>query len=356
MKTYEKNHNFNSSKTIAIRCLTLQEKGFGHFSRSLLIAEELKIKKFNIHFIIDSNPIIKKILRTKKIPFTTIHSNLVNNTSNLYHKLKTINFDLIILDMREFGEKISKFLVSKGLRVILFDDAWINNVYADIVFNGTIADTYHKYKIKNPTNKLFVGPRYWISNKYFTQNKKPISHIKKKSVYTIVISLGGNDSKNSSFKIANILKNISNLKIHVIIGPFFKNINNLKKLSLENKNIKLKFSPKNIWNEFYKADLVISGSGNTLHELAIQRIPTLCLAMSKHQILFAKYFSTKGFGFYLGESNKINKIFYKNSVENILKDEKKRKNMSQNARKLIDGKGLERTISIMEKFLINPKI
>ena len=147
------------------------------------------------------------------------------------------------------------------------------------------------------------------------------------------------------------MKNISNLEINVIIGPFFKNINNLKKLSLENKNINLKFSPKNIWNEFYKADLVIAGSGNTLHELAIQRIPTLCLAMSKHQILFAKYFSTKGFGLYLGEFNKINKISLKNSVENILKNEKKRKNMYQNAEKLIDGKGLERTTNIIEKFL-----
>ena len=51
---------------------------------------------------------------------------------------------------------------------------------------------------------------------------------------------------------------------------------------------------------------MISNAGSTLYELSIQKIPTLYVATEKHQINYAKEFSSKGFGKYLGYKNQIN--------------------------------------------------
>ena len=44
-------------------------------------------------------------------------------------------------------------------------------------------------------------------------------------------------------------------------------------------------------SKFKKGDLVISNSGNTLYELAIMHIPSMCITSFKHEIPYANAFS-----------------------------------------------------------------
>ena len=160
-------------KNIAIRCITEKSKGYGNFSRALTLATSLKRKGHKITFLINSNEYLESILKKKKFNFHLIPKkfNFQNESIFLLNYFKKHQIELLILDMREYGEILSKQL-SKFIPTILIDDAFCKNVYSDIIINGSINKKFHKYNVKNKKADLFLGPKFFMANEYFLKNKK----------------------------------------------------------------------------------------------------------------------------------------------------------------------------------------
>jgi spore coat polysaccharide biosynthesis predicted glycosyltransferase SpsG len=337
-----------SKKNIAIRCITEKSKGYGNFTRALTLAISLKSHGHRVIFLINHNVSIESLLTKKKISFykipNKINYNIENNfLLNLYEKN---TFELLILDMREYGEIISK-KISKFVPTILIDDAFSKNVYSDIVVNGSINKKFHNYNIKNKNTKLLLGPKFFMANEKFLKNKKTNNQIIKKKSFTVLISIGGSDPKNLTSFIFNAIMNLPNIKIIIIIGPFFTNISKIKNLVKNKKNVVIKISPEKIWNEFAKADIIISKSGITLYELAIMGMPTLCISSFKHEEPSAKKFMKEKFLINLGMQNNVSKLSIKKNLSQLLDNTKQRRMMSTNGKKIVDGKGLFRITRII---------
>ena len=196
-----------NSKQIAIRCLTVPQKGFGNFNRCLNIAKSLREKGIQIFFLVDYNKSISKILKKNNFDYVS-KNKFQHNSKFILNFLNEKKIDNIIIDMREKGEIISKFLFEKNFKSILFDDAWCKNVYSDILFNGTNVRDYHKYKKINKNSKLFLGTKYWIINKNFSLFSKKVSDIKEKEKYHVVISMGGSDPYNLTQRVVDSIKSI----------------------------------------------------------------------------------------------------------------------------------------------------
>jgi len=337
-----------SKKNIAIRCITEKSKGYGNFTRALTLATSLKSHGHRVIFLINHNVNIESLLVKKKISFykipNKINYDIENNfLLNLYEKN---TFELLILDMREYGEIISK-KISKFVPTILIDDAFSKNVYSDIVINGSINKKFHNYNIKNKKTKLLLGSKFFMANEKFLKNKKTNKQIIKKKLFTVLISIGGSDPKNLTSFIFNAIMNLPNIKIIIIIGPFFTNISKIKNLVKNKKNVLIKISPEKIWNEFAKADVIISKSGITLYELAIMGIPTLCISSFKHEEPSAKKFMKEKFLINLGMQNNVSKLLIKKNLSRLLDNTKQRRIMSTNGKKIVDGKGLFRITRII---------
>ena len=259
------------------------------------------------------------------------------------------NLKFLILDAREKGEALSKKISTSDVQVFLLDDAWVNEAWANIIINGTMIKKYQKYKKLNQNSKIFLGTKYFIIDKNFLKNKKMFKDIKQKSKYCIVVSLGGSDPHGLTFKILDSICDLGNIDIRVILGPLVKQ--KIKRLEYKRKNVSFIESPKLIWNEFKKADLVISNAGNTLFELAVQKVPTICIPAIEHQVPYARFFQTNGFGINLGLWNNVKNKDVKNTVNKILSDLALRKKMNSQGDKIIDGKGLFRVIQIIESHI-----
>ena len=213
----------NKINKITIRCLTNPSKGFGNFSRCLNIAKSLNQKNCLISFVIDENKFVINELKKHKFDFVSIplSKSIFDKTNLLKNYLKQNNSNLCIIDMREYGEILSKKLLNYNCKVVLFDDAWNKQVYADIIFNGTNVKSYHNYNIINKDSKLFLGPKYWIIDKNFKIFSKRSSLIKVKKKYSILITMGGSDKFNLTTRTVKSLMNINNIHISIIVGPFF---------------------------------------------------------------------------------------------------------------------------------------
>ncbi len=344
-----------NKKLIFFRTITYPKTGFGNLSRSLILANGLKNKGYLIKFLINQNALAVKEIKKRKFNYIFIpkFSSKIKETNYISRKMKKENSKIIVVDMRQYGEIISKNLMKYNFNVILLDDAWgeYSKAYADLIFNGTMVSKYHKYEKINKKSRILTGPKYWIMNEQFIKNQKTISEIGQKKKYNVVISMGGSNVGDLSSFIVKSILNLEKIFISVIIGPFFKKNNELVKLSQMTKKLKLVYSPSNIWNEFKKADIAISSAGNTLYELSVQRIPTISIAVVTHQVPYLEIFSSKNLCLNLGYKDKITPQKIKNSLIFLLENPNKRKQMFRSAVQIVDGKGFVRVTKIMDNYL-----
>ena len=336
---------------IAFRCVASVKKGFGNFNRSVILAEGLREKKHQILFLIDNEPKLIHELIKRKFQFSIIPKLRTTNNESLHiiDILKMKNIDFLILDSRDKGELMSQKISVTNIQIILLDDAWVNETWADITINGTMIKQYQKYKKPRKNSKIYVGTKYFLINKNFLKNKKFIKDIKEKNKYNIVISMGGSDLHGLTSKILDSLSLLENIHIQVILGPLMKK--SIHKHQYDQKSITFVESSTTIWKTFKKADLVISNAGNTLFELATQRVPTICIPVIDHQIPYAEFFHKNGFAVNLGFWKNIKNKDIKNIVIKLLKNTAKRKKMSSKGNEIIDGKGLFNVIQIIESFI-----
>lgn len=345
-------------KTIAIRCITEESKGFGHLSRCLSLGNALRKKRYNIVFIINKNNSAIKEIKKKNFQYVLIPQSILYDKEYEFI-IKIMNSKqhiAIIIDMREYSENLIKQLSSKIFKTILLDDAWCNVVCADILFNATMIKKFHKYQIMNPNSKLFYGSKYFIANSKFQKYKKNMNEIHNKKKYDVTISMGGSDSNELTLIIIRSIMNLKNIYIKIIVGPFFKDLKKLKQLIKNRNHISIINSPSNIWEQFKKSDVVISNAGSTLFELAIQRVPTICIPVIEHQILYAEEFSSKGFSINLGVWKDLKTNIIRKTLVKILDNKAKRRAISSLGNKLVDGKGLSRTTNLIITLLNKKKL
>lgn len=338
---------------IAIRCITEKSKGYGNFSRCLVLAKALRKHRYTITFLINKNKFVLSKLHQEKFTYFLIPDSIQYSGDSIVLKqfMEYTNSHVIILDMREYGEKLSKQLCKENFKIVLIDDAWVSRCYADVIINGTIPTKYHKYSKIKQDSKLFVGPKYFITNPEFQKNKKKKSEIKSQKKYHITVSMGGADPKNTTMFVLKCLHIIKNIRISAIVGPFFTNTDKIEQFATTHPAIKIIKNPTKIWNLFKKSDLVISNSGSTLYELTIMQIPSLCITSFKHEMPNANAFSKIGVTVNLGKWNEIKPNRILSETSKIIENREKRRQMSCSSERIIDGNGINRVVRIISDLI-----
>ena len=101
---------------IAIRCITEKSKGYGNFSRCLVLAKALRKHRYTITFLINKNKFVLSKLHQEKFTYFLIPDSIQYSGDSIVLKqfMEYTNSHVIILDMREYGEKLSKQLCKEN--------------------------------------------------------------------------------------------------------------------------------------------------------------------------------------------------------------------------------------------------
>jgi len=338
---------------IAVRCNSSALKGFGNLRRCLILYFYLKKKNINLLFLIDNDKKSKELLKRENVRFETIlnSSNNIHESEQILKILQKYNVSKIILDVRENGECLARKLQSEKFTIISIDDAWIKNVFSDIIINVTGIKKYTNYNMKNKSSKLFFGEKFFITDENFYKHKKLLSSIHSKKKFNVTITMGGSDPNDLTQWILKFLLGNTQINLIVILGPFYNKLHEIKKIVANYKHCKLLIAPKRIWKIFKNSDLVITSAGSTLFELSIQGIPNISIIAFKHQKPYAEYFHKKGATINLGFKSTISKTKLRNTVLQLLNNDNKRKTMCNLGSKIVDGKGTQRVCTILLKTL-----
>jgi UDP-2,4-diacetamido-2,4,6-trideoxy-beta-L-altropyranose hydrolase len=190
--------------------------GYGHFTRTLALAEMLK-DDFDCYFA-TVNPTVFQIEEIKKV------CELIELPDNDSHFNSFISLltgvEIVVLDNYFFNEVYQLQLKSKGCKLVCIDDLHDKHFYADLVINQALGISPSHYSGEGYTQYL-LGFKYSLLRKEFMVENKDQAVIKK---YACFIMIGGSDPYNLTVKILSMLENKKfSLPVVLVVGDGFKN-------------------------------------------------------------------------------------------------------------------------------------
>ncbi|MHB9941071.1 UDP-2,4-diacetamido-2,4,6-trideoxy-beta-L-altropyranose hydrolase [Clostridium sporogenes] len=308
--------------------------GLGHIIRTLALSKELR-KNHEVFYVCrlsKNNPMkyLPGINLVKENGFNVIEI----EEEKLIDEIVNIDADLIITDSYEADENYYNVLKERfNISGCLDDEKCCEYFNVDFLINQNPYGKDINYKV-NDNTELLLGTKYIILRDKFLKNDIRVINEK---MSKIMITVGGSDNNNITEAIIKELL-VLNKELFIIVGPGFKYADKLKKY--ENGKVHLCF---NVDIKYYMklCDVAIASCGSTLYELASVGIPTLGIVVVDNQVLAAKTMEKLDIIKY----SKIENL--RNDLINLSYD--KRKLMSSNGQKLIDGKGIERIVDVLER-------
>lgn len=250
----------------------------------------------------------------------------------------------IIIDSYLANHQIYKKLFDK-CRFLLAIDDYNRIVYpAHLVINPNINFDIRDYSNQNA--KVKGGLEYIILRNDFIDKKSffKVNH----NLEKILITLGGSDFRNLLSTLLNIFYDYE-YKILVVTGTEDYKIKISNSHKSKNYSLYGYLSASEMVSKMLECDLAISGCGQTLHELSYLGIPTIGICIDKDQKDNMYSYINKNFlikDIFWNQTNIVDEI--KNLVTYIINYETRNK-ISNLARKINDGKGIQRIYSLINQ-------
>jgi len=264
-----------------------QKLGTGHIYRSIIYRNEFTRLGFNCQtYFLKKDKLVNEIYSSKKLSSIQIDSfkdiSIINSLNNIF-----------ILDILDTSKDFIKAL-KKNNQVITFEDLGEGSLYADLVINAL----YKQDEIK--TNHYY-GHNYMELREEFHN----LNYIANEKVKNIMITFGGTDPTNSTFKVIESIYDYcisKKININVVNGIGYQDF---KTLSIFPK-INIRFNIDNMAKTMMENDIVFCSAGRTIYELASIGIPSIVITHNEREN--SHLFATQEYGFInLGLSKELNK-------------------------------------------------
>lgn len=321
-----------------------KDYGLGHVARCSSIYQAFIKKGFIPRFLINGDDTVDSIL--KNVDFE------IFNWLNDFSFLKSL--DIVIIDSYCADFKIYEQISNKVSLAVYIDDNNRLKYPKGIVINGLINASDLNYP-ENDDVCYLLGSKFTPLRQDFWN----VSNFKiNENINSILITMGGNDLRNLTPKILELLnKNFPEINKKVIISNSFNNVSEIE--SLKNDNVDLIYSPnsENMLNSMLNVDLAISASGQTLYELACIGVPTIAIGVIDNQKDNINNWQNIGFIEYAGCWN--NEKLLDNILDKIdyLKNKEIRHDKWLIGIQNIDGNGSKRIVKeILKEYYIKNSI
>lgn len=312
--------------------------GFGHVARCLSLCEAFEDSGIEPLFLINGEPGIKNTLKGKNLRIF----NWLEDKNRMLGLIK--GFDIGIIDSYLAG--LSSYnLFSRSVRMPLYiDDNNRLNYPRGVVVNTNLYAPNLPYRRARDVQYL-LGRRYTTLRRPFWNVASRKIRVRPKS---LLITSGGSDIRNMvPGLLENSIKKFPDLIKKVIIGPGFKNINEIRKLKDAKTEIVYSPDASAMKKVMLDSDMAISGGGVTLYELARTGVGTVGICFAENQRDNLLTCQKKGFLEFAGDFDA------KGTMENItqaigrllpFEERLRRYGLS---RQLVDGQGCHRIRDFM---------
>ncbi|TAM37189.1 hypothetical protein EPN54_05315 [bacterium] len=315
----------------------------GHINRCLLVAKGLPSDCQPI-FVMKDYADGVKFVKAKKVPVVTISTddNSDDSIIELCEKYKPwkIIVDLLV-DPYKF---LYKYARNNKIGTIVFDVLGKCSSSPDILVNDSLVSKFMAYA------RLSLKTKKYLGLDYFVMAKKSIVMPIRDKVREIMITMGGSDPAGLTLKVIQVLRNTKPLgcKFNIILGPSYSDDKVVHGLVGNDKNFKIVKNPHDFLKLLSKQDIVITSAGRTLYECAYLGRPAVIAPSIEHESKVAKEYSTRTGSLNIGRwDDAVSPNRVVSALVTYIGDNRMRKSISKLSRTLLDGRGRERVIAII---------
>lgn len=338
---------------ILIRADASQEIGIGHIMRTYALAQTFIETGDEVTFLCFKLPrSLEMVLAKDSIEVIRSYDYLIGSDEDIRITAdisRSFRIDWVIADGYSFDGQYQKRIKEQGVNLMIIDDYGHANSYsADIVLNPGVNPDPNLYQNRASKTILLLGPKFTPLRREFLQIPRCPKEIAPRGK-KVLITMGGSDPLQITRKVIDSLKQISgDLEITVVTGPAYHYTHRLKDADNEiQSQILLLHDVNDMAALMSWADVGISAGGTTLAEMAYMGLPSIILKTADNQSASKYYAEIFGTSVYLGDADEIgeNRILY--SVISLLNNPLQRQLMSENGRRMVDGKGSLRIYDIL---------
>ncbi|MCX6582705.1 MAG: UDP-2,4-diacetamido-2,4,6-trideoxy-beta-L-altropyranose hydrolase [Candidatus Aminicenantes bacterium] len=250
------------------------EIGFGHVTRCLSLCQAFAARRHHTRFIVAGDASVAGIL--KNINFEIFDWR--KEEERLMQAIDDV--DVALVDSYLANEKVYE-TISASVKVAVFlDDTRRLDYPPGLVLNWSISARDLEYPEKDSINYL-LGPAYVSLRNAFRE--VPAKEIKE-TVTDVLVTFGGDDSKNLTPKVQGFLtRDYPTLRKHIVIAGAFKNRAEIE--AAADNNTHLVFSPddEGMKKVMLESDIAIASGGQTIYELARVGVPAVVIAVADNQ-------------------------------------------------------------------------
>ena len=337
--------------------------GAGHIMRLYALAQVCVAKGISVTFASCQCPdYLQDKLQQANIKFVLLPEDFCARDIN------ALNAAVWVIDDYYLREQQWQYFKASGALLVNIDDNTHDcALHSHIIINPsasstsaiTPAVTSPCYEKRAPTAQLLLGPSFALLRQEFVEQKFiPMSERR-----NILITLGGADVKNMTHAIANaVLKRVAvNTPVTLLIGGLQSHsANALYALRDKHPNVEIIENSEHVAKLMMRSGLAITAAGGTLAELSCMGTPSIALVSVDNQlgalqlpenkrwyeVIDVRNYKDQGTP---NDATVIQEISDKTSQ--LWRDLCKRREMSDHARQIIDGKGCTRILEQIVKSL-----
>jgi len=255
----------------------------------------------------------------------------------------------VVVDGYHFSADYQRALKAAGFKALFLDDYGHAQHYsADLLLNQNLGAGEALYRDREAQTRLLLGPRYCLLRREFAawrSRARDVSPVCRK----LLVMMGGSDPQNLTSRVLEALAQggFENLEAQVVVGGSNPHFAALQSVAAQSAGkITVRRDVTNVAELMADADLAISAAGSTCWELFLFGLPALLVDVAANQTELAKELDRQGCAIRVGDQNTAPRAIA-GQLERLVRSQEIRRSLSQNCRKLVDGRGAERVVSAL---------
>ena len=253
--------------------------------------------------------------------------------------------DVMVMEMLDCTYERQAVLKEFAKLLVVFDDLLDQRYCADLVICGQDLPGYGNQSISDQGTRFFTGPEYFMCAHEF------LEYVDKKRIYTesvrkAVVLLGGGLYEVAFIKAAHAFADLSHQIAPTFVLGYGDYVRLQEKISVIVPSGEMLGGVEDVGSLLWGTDVAIVSAGYCKLEAAITGTPAVMVATQWHQIPLAERFHKRTGMPYVGYMGFFTPRELRSAVEK-LENRETRKKIADRARRVIDGRGVERLYRII---------
>jgi UDP-2,4-diacetamido-2,4,6-trideoxy-beta-L-altropyranose hydrolase len=330
-------------------------QGLGHFMRCRALAEEWMARGGRATFVTTCTPQdLQDHLQDQGFGVRTFPSAHFNGTDELVWLASVLQEErpaVLVLDGYQFDLHYQQAVRPWVKCLVCLDDVPERPFACDVFLNQNLGVTAEEYKSLVPHGTtVLLGPRYALLRSEFREHAGSYRAAAKPR--RVLVTLGGSDEADHTARVLGELASLAEIEMDVMLGLMYPHGHPIGRIrGLDPRLVHVNRGVDRLVDLAVRADLAVTAGGSTVWELACLGIPMVVLGTAANQDAVLRGLQTEQAALVLGPMQSLSPGEIAEAVRSLLAAPSRLRDLSRAASRLVDGRGSERVIEVIQGIL-----